>query len=220
MTTSQLSESDKIQGLMKSLNIDDAHYNNDFHNQPYSELIKTKDLIESTLTQLFDVLQYKLKAEMDTPLVIDGFPRDDIDVVSIRLVRVKILRLRNDNSKLLNELHVKMAHHFEIETNESIEESSSSSASSLTPFALIKEVAILGPAYLSGLKEGDKLLEFDDITFNNFDGLKSLGLKVASSINKPLKVKVLRGRNELSLELTPFKWLGHGMLGCLVVPIQ
>lgn len=63
----------------------------------FEELSKYRKELDDDLAFLFSYLKNTLHADMDTALLTgDGFPRSDIDVVQIRLCRVKIIKLQND----------------------------------------------------------------------------------------------------------------------------
>ena len=56
------------------------------------------------------------------PLVTpDGFPRSDLDVVTIRLLRIRIIRLRNDDRKVIHLLDDRMAQEFATRRESNIE---------------------------------------------------------------------------------------------------
>lgn len=232
MTSNQQEPQDesneRFQGLMKSLNVDELpSYRSDFENLSYDQIIATKELIESQLTLLFDILKNKYRAELDTPLVTpDGFPRSDIDVVSIRLIRIRILRLRNDNKQLLSLLEEKLVEQFQSmkedpQTTSTSTATASATSTYTTPFALIKQVVVSGPAYSSGLREGDKIVLFDqDIHFQNHANLGELGKRVKAKVNQDIPITILRGSGKMELVLTPTNnWSGQGLLGCHVVPL-
>ncbi|KAI5951668.1 NAS2 [Candida jiufengensis] len=118
-TSNSTSESNDsgFQGLMKSLNLDPNQYKvydkSEFPHKTFQELSQIKTNIESQLKNLFDLLKYQHNVDMDSPLVTkDGFPRSDIDVVSIRLIRTHIIRLKNDYKNLLEVLESKMEEEF------------------------------------------------------------------------------------------------------------
>ncbi|ONH72012.1 hypothetical protein BOH78_4075 [Pichia kudriavzevii] len=76
---------------------------------PFEELSKHRSEIDADLAVLFDHLQNKLHANMDTELLtLDGFPRADIDVLQIRLCRAKIIKLQNDYKWISETLLEKM----------------------------------------------------------------------------------------------------------------
>ncbi|KAI5964867.1 NAS2 [Candida pseudojiufengensis] len=106
-----------FQGLMKSLNLDPQQYklynSSDFPQKSFQELSQIKTNIEQQLNNLFDLLKHQHNVDMDSPLVTkDGFPRSDIDVVSVRLIRTHIIKLKNDYKSLLDILESKMEEEF------------------------------------------------------------------------------------------------------------
>jgi len=72
----------------------------------------------------------------------DGFPRSDINVIEIRNARVKIIKLRNDLNKVINELSEKM--HTQFTSTRGAEKEPESLNSIL--FAKISEVVNNSPA--------------------------------------------------------------------------
>ncbi|KAG2731512.1 hypothetical protein G9P44_005099 [Scheffersomyces stipitis] len=226
---------DSLQGLLKALNLDTLKsYRTDFDQLDFQTLSQVKQEVESQLSVLFDVLRNKYRADMDTPLVThDGFPRNDVDVVSIRLIRVKVIRLRNDNKTIIGLLEDKMIQEFasrqqnEPESSSQSEQSGSESQRSqqasrfVVPFALVKDVANQGPAYIAGLRDDDKVIVFDeDIHAANHNKLANVVTRVRNSINRGIPVEVFRGEERLQLILQPtMNWGGQGVLGCRFIPL-
>lgn len=84
---------------------------------------------------------------MSTPLVTaDGFPRSDINVLEVRTIRVKIIKLRNDLKVLLEELGNQLSTRFQEASNR---QSTGGANASLVPFAIVTEVLALSPAHRS-----------------------------------------------------------------------
>lgn len=223
--------SNDFTGLMKSLNLDESQfkpYSTDFEESTFKEISSTKTEIEAQLTILFDLLHTQYHADMDTPLVKDGFPRADIDVLSIRLIRVKIIRLRNDHKQVLKTLESKMIEEFATRQNNpdepaaEIKEPVRAKVNSHTiPFAQVGQVAVNGPADKSGLKEGDNIIVFDkDIHVTNHQNLSSLATRVGRRVDQPIEVEILRDGSRITLTLVPTNdWDGQGLLGCRVIPL-
>ncbi|EAZ63781.1 putative 26S proteasome regulatory subunit [Scheffersomyces stipitis CBS 6054] len=213
---------DSLQGLLKALNLDTLKsYRTDFDQLDFQTLSQVKQEVESQLSVLFDVLRNKYRADMDTPLVThDGFPRNDVDVVSIRLIRVKVIRLRNDNKTIIGLLEDKMIQEF-ASRQQNEPESSSQSEQFVVPFALVKDVANQGPAYIAGLRDDDKVIVFDeDIHAANHNKLANVVTRVRNSINRGIPVEVFRGEERLQLILQPtMNWGGQGVLGCRFIPL-
>jgi 26S proteasome regulatory subunit N4 len=75
-------------------------------------MIDRRDQMERELDALTDVLKSH-NVDMDTPLVSnDGFPRDDIDVATVRTTRARILRLRNDLIALMADIEQGLHEYF------------------------------------------------------------------------------------------------------------
>jgi len=67
-------------------------------------LIARKDALEAELETQGSILKAN-NTDMRQPLVDrDGFPRDDLDVWAVRHARVRIIELRNDLEKLMDEI--------------------------------------------------------------------------------------------------------------------
>lgn len=214
-------------GEMKALNIDVKEIAVDsLFSMSYAELAQAKSLLESTLESLFDLLSNKYKFDMDLPLVINGYPRRDIDVVSIRLLRAKIIRLRNDHKQVLQQID----HHLsqKLARKEPIEDAGPINSQDLNgskgfgaPFAVIKSVVDNSPSHQAGLESGDKIVKFDEsIDATNHENLKALANRVKSRKGYSINVVVYRNDAYHTLLLTPNDtWGGNGVLGCHVVPI-
>lgn len=77
----------------------------DLEGVPMQRLMQLKAQIDDDLTALFANL-LMLNATLDTQLVtLDGFPRQDIDVASIRATRANIRRLQNDYAWVMDAIH-------------------------------------------------------------------------------------------------------------------
>lgn len=234
MTLQEDTADESFRGLMKSLNLDEAQfktYTTGFHQLNFQQLAATKVEIENQLSTLFRILQGEYNANMETELVSrDGFPRADIDIVSIRLIRVKVIRLKNDYKEVLIELESKMEEEFtrrKAEGGEKGEEGEpaidtlpSTIPQSRPPFAIVRDVATTGPAFKSGLRDGDHVVLFDNVIHAaNHEKLSGIVTRVRGGIDKKLPVQVLRNGVSMELELIPSKWEGQGLLGCRLMPL-
>lgn len=228
MTVDEVDVDDSFHGLMKDLNLESRFgaYDTEFTALDFPALSALKVDLEAQLGILFDLLHNKYGVDMQTPLVRDGFPRSDIDVVSVRLIRVKIIRVRNDHKRVLLELEQKMIAHFQLQTTSGadtivvdVQDSLDKPTSPLTnvPFALIQEVAYGSPAEACGLRNNDKLVRFDDVTVTNHNRLQAIPSRVKADV--PVTVEVVRDDDLVELTLTPRVWAGRGVLGCRLVPI-
>lgn len=218
---------------MKNLNLDETQfkdYKTDFAQLTYEQLCTTKTEIEAQLSLLFDLLSTQYHADMATSLLTDdGYPRSDIDVVGIRLVRVKIIRLRNDVKIVYSLLEAKMVEQFEAqrasggaqaEQTAQVPDLPKPAPVYSIPFASVAEVVPHGPAFSSGLREGDRIVSFDDVHAANHNRLAGISARVRSSVDSPIAVHILRGLRRQVLLLTPTSnWDGNGLLGCRLLPL-
>lgn len=75
----------------------------------FEELSNYRKQLDNDLLLLFNHLQNDLHSDMESNLITgDGFPRTDIDVVQVRLCRVKIIKLQNDYKWISETLLEKM----------------------------------------------------------------------------------------------------------------
>ena len=86
-------------------------------------------------------------------------------------------------------------------------------------FAKIDHVSPGSPADDAGLKTQDLVVEFGTQNINNFKSLVDIGQLVQNSQNRPIRIKVLRESQVITLNLVPKKWSGQGLLGCKIVPL-
>jgi 26S proteasome non-ATPase regulatory subunit 9 len=106
----------------------------------------------------------------------------------------------------------------------------SSAASSA--FAVIDEVSANSPAESAGLQVGDMLLALAGVhaslsapsgasgTSAAAAALGALGPAVSSAEGRPVGVTVLRRGERVTLQLTPRRWEGRGLLGCHLRPLS
>lgn len=111
-------------------------------------LIVSKSSIEGEIESQVAVLREN-NSTLDSPLTDgDGFPRTDIDIWAVRHARVRIIRLRNDLSSLMDKIGVALEHvHASQSTGATTYEETP--LPSLLPFAKIDAVALRSPAQLA-----------------------------------------------------------------------
>lgn len=233
MTVDEQYQDAAFKGVMRSLNLDEAELPplaTNFDDLSYEELEQTKIEIERQLSLLFEVLKNRYNADMSTELVSpDGFPRGDIDVVAIRLIRVKINRLRNDAKRVYSVIEKGLIERFHtageqapryntISGSEELPEVSRLIDEYRIPFSVISEIDTLGPAYAAGLRMQDQIVAVESIHAGNHDNLREVQRKIAENIGKPVRISVLRDSIRHNLELIPRNdWGGRGVLGCRLV---
>ncbi|XP_018315899.1 26S proteasome non-ATPase regulatory subunit 9 [Mycetomoellerius zeteki] len=188
-------------------------------------LMKEKDKIESDLRALKEVLDSN-HIGMDEPLVdSEGYPRQDIDVYQVRHTRHKIICLKNDHKDLMRKIEEGL-HRVHALAGASKSEQSISDVSdvqeteALEPFLRVNLVSPGSPAETAGIQVEDLILEFGSIYCRNFKSLTDIGKLVENSRYKTIIVKIKRGLNTIVLSLTPRPWVGKGLLGCNVIPVE
>ncbi len=78
-----------------------------------SELMVLKTDIETQLEAYFSVLEQQ-GIGMDSALVTpDGYPRSDVDVLQVTMIRKNVNMLKNDLNHLLQRSHVLLNQHFD-----------------------------------------------------------------------------------------------------------
>jgi len=191
------------------------------------ELIANKDKVEEEIKALTTFLNtggFGLRGNLVDK---EGFPISDVDkVISVREARNKLARLQNDHITLMKTIENDMI------ALHAITASTQSKMDTETPikkvqlddirFAKVNEVSLSSPAELAGLRVADLIVKFGSINSKNSDNLKAVGQLVRDSEGRPIHVQVKRSENGndslKSLSLTPKKWSGQGLLGCLLIP--
>ncbi|EFQ97300.1 26S proteasome non-ATPase regulatory subunit 9 [Nannizzia gypsea CBS 118893] len=207
-----------------------------------TQLFDEKEKLEAELKILSDVLGSH-GVDMNTSLLTDdGFPRADLDIAQIRTTRARIIRLRNDYKAVMLKVEEGLAAYFsstkDKDTNisatpstgppaipQDVEGASAAQADTFDmPFAKVNSVADGSPASKAGLKTGDKVCNFGNITWANHENLTKIAAVVTNNVELPILVKVTRDLDgeisPLTLRLTPsHNWGGRGLLGCHLVPL-
>lgn len=189
------------------------------------QLMKDKENIESNLQTLKEILNSN-HVDMDEPLVdSEGYPRQDIDVYQVRHTRHKIICLTNDHKALMKQieegLHKIHALAMGSEAQEPVSNvSDRHETETLEPFLRVNVVSPGSPAEVAGIQVEDLILEFGSIHCRNFKSLTDIGKLVENSRYKTVNVKIKRGSNIIILSLTPRPWVGKGLLGCNVIPLE
>ncbi|KAI8988879.1 hypothetical protein BDB01DRAFT_833915 [Pilobolus umbonatus] len=195
--------------------------------QELQELIKKRDFIGNELSELQDVLKVAGVTMEESLTDKEGFPRSDIDIVSIRTTRRMIQRLRNDYKDLTNiigtkleELHALAKENPQPETHHTPTAAATITTDNDQPFAVVNAVAPGSPAESAGLRRNDQILKFGGVNIHNHRRLQGLNEVVSQNENRPVPVIVSRGNTVLTLTLTPtFGWGGRGTLGCHILPL-
>lgn len=164
--------------------------------------------------------------------ILQGFPRSDIDLLSVTADRRQVRELSNDHKALMAEIERKL-HILHAQTREEVDVSFAPAqhtrnqsagralvaplavpATSVDSFAVVDLVFENSPAMIAGLQEGDQIVRCAHITCQTPDSLETMGKLVLDSENRELDIDICRGEDNVSLKLTPMKWDGRGLLGC------
>lgn len=174
------------------------------------QLIELRHHMVDELDALSDILTSH-NADMDTPLVTnDGFPREDIDVATVRATRVRILRLRNDLIALTSEIEHGLHEYFAGnnagsatngggDSSSSVARPSSFNGASVShgdilsgngvssnvndiAFCYVNQVSSMSPAEDAGLQCGDKIVSFGYVNASNHSNLTRLATIVSGNI--------------------------------------
>ncbi|XP_070503380.1 26S proteasome non-ATPase regulatory subunit 9 [Chironomus tepperi] len=190
------------------------------------KLIQEKERIEKEI-QRHGVVLKNNNIGFNEPLVDDeGFPRNDIDVRSVRLARTQIVCLQNDLKDIMKAIEGGLEKYF-TEKNDiqcsSIPHFSKISLESKTqilpnnelkPFLIVSMVSENSPGSIAGIQTNDRILNFGSINCKNFIDLKQIGELVNNSKNQHIKIKLRRNESDdLELILSPKIWTGQGLLG-------
>ena len=90
------------------------------------------------------------------------------------------------------------------------------------PFAIVEQVVAYSPADDSNFKTGDKICSFGQVDHLNCIGLEGITNETSKAFAKGASVKVVVVREEkifVTLQFTPKRWDGGGLLGCAIAPI-
>ena len=180
--------------------------------------------IEKEISEWKSILDSENDIGMDGPLIDnEGYPRDDIDIVKIRMTRQKIICLSNDHKEImkkiaeaLESIHQKNQIQSPLESED---QNADQKQEEKKPFLKIDLVSEGSPAFDAGLKVGDQVVELGTFSKNNFKNLMEIGQSVQNSQNRNIRVKVLRNGKVTTLTLVPKRWSGQGLIGCKLVPL-
>ncbi|GAM25317.1 hypothetical protein SAMD00019534_084920, partial [Acytostelium subglobosum LB1] len=92
------------------------------------------------------------------------------------------------------------------------------------PFVYIDMVSSGSPADRSGLQKNDKIYQFGSIgplaqLDPSVQYLQTMATIVRNSENSPITLKYTRDGEKKTTTLTPKKWTGQGLIGCLMKPM-
>jgi 26S proteasome non-ATPase regulatory subunit 9 len=212
------------------------------------ELYSTREEMEKEMAEIAQRLTEEGMPGLRGALVDrEGFPMPGVDLYQVRGDRGRYATLRNDHAdvtkeleKRLSELHMqagvtKGVANMEL-TREAVEQlkrdeddafmraRARAAAQYGAPpgalaFAYVDEVTAGSPASSAGLRVGDVILMFGDVTGPHDAGtLPRVAATLAQREGHPVAVWVSRGGSDVRLDVTPKKWEGRGLLGCHMRP--
>lgn len=192
----------------------------------FSEVSQLKKDIEHELERQFDLLSLN-NVDLNTPLITaEGFPRDDLDLVTIRLIKRNVNVLRNDLRRVIERLEYLLPLEFESlqRQNSAVQKLEALDTSlvdddSLLAFAKVVDVKIGSPSHEAGLQSDDLIVKFGTIHALNHNNLYNVGKLVQQQLNKEISLRVKRDDEIITIQLVPRPWQGAGLLGCRIIRI-
>jgi len=206
----------------------------------YEQMLVKKTEIERELADLGQILAMESNIGMHGPLIdAEGYPRADIDIYKVRVTRQKINCLQNDYTALLNriEKELESIHELSRDNKQQMPRISVNNTTTTAhkPFIRLDQVDAGSPAFESGLKKNDLVIQFGPCTrANTKSDLSDVASLVRESKDKIILVKICRkerkaegggkeGEEEeekiMIKKLVPKLWSGNGLLGCKLVKI-
>jgi 26S proteasome non-ATPase regulatory subunit 9 len=215
------------------------------------KLMQKKDSIEEEINVLYEILNSP-GANGSPPVGIkgklvddEGFPRADVDVHNILIMRNRFICLQNDHKAVMKDIAEALValHSFSrpqaspeavtvdepsatsipLESKTDALESDSALPTPTSGFAIVDELSDDSPAQEAGLQLGDELVSFGVLRTAAF-GLAPLATIVQRSVGQPINVSVFRVVGEekqlLQLSLVPHAWSGRGLLGYPPLPLH
>lgn len=165
----------------------------------------------------------------------EGFPRADIDIHAIRILRNKYVCLQTDHKNLMKSieslLKEVMSLPYESPTGLSKPESKTSKnklvaekdTEDLIPILRVDTVDQGSPSADCGLCSGDIILKFGPLVFVKTITQREIMAEVVrivgQNINGKIEIILERNLEQLRLELEPKEWEGRGFLGCKLAPL-
>jgi len=178
----------------------------------------------------------------DEPLVdAEGFPRADIDIISVVHDRKQLKELKNDHKAIMKEMEEGLhrlhaldrrhgdwddnavrarAVHVEAEAPVQVVDAVASAPDPRRPFGFVDEVFENSPANLAGIRVGDEVVRCRHVTYETPNALEALARVVRECENEEVVVVVKRGAAVVQVTLVPAVWAGRGLLGCHLVPFS
>ena len=149
-----------------------------------------------------DVLEQQ-RAGLHEPLVdSEGFPRGDIDVHNVLIMRSRVNRLQNDHKAIMKEIEAALvAVHAQARQQREQQQQQQQQQAEVTieaktedlslktvvpaprAFLRVEDVAAESPSARAGLVDGDVIAAFGTITADNFPGMPAVAQLVGLSLD-------------------------------------
>ena len=211
--------------------------------QELLQLDKEKKKLEEKIGDLTDYLTQPGMPGVDGSLIDkDGFPKQGLDLVSIRTARHDLICTQNDLKNLMEKIEKKMMAYFEELNNDKMEEDSKEEVKKPNsnikeettagacsedknnnnvqenirePFAKIVSVENDSPADEAGLKPEDAIIDFNGILYKgvSHNPLMTLSEIVKSKIGEEIPISVIRKNKENILTIEHLKIVPHTWSG-------
>eukprot|EP01060_Flectonema_neradi_P017036 TRINITY_DN2369_c0_g1_i1.p1 TRINITY_DN2369_c0_g1~~TRINITY_DN2369_c0_g1_i1.p1 ORF type:complete len:232 (+),score=40.97 TRINITY_DN2369_c0_g1_i1:95-697(+) len=156
----------------------------------------------------------------------EGFPRADCDLYMVRRERGKVACLKNDLKDIMQQIQDKLQD-IHKEAKETGTVSSGIAVDMLLqryakspPILTVSSVLPDSPAAESSLLPEDEILSWGGITKEDGEIMKKIAALTKDHEDKTIDVIILRRHEPHHLYLTPHKWSGAGLLGCVLHPIK
>jgi len=192
--------------------------------QEVKALVEKKVEVEKEIDALYTVLESH-GCNMTGDLVDqEGYPRADVDILTVRKTRVRVIYLQNDLKELLGKIEEGL---YKIHADEKMKKSDQKSKIieqqtidiSCEPFLRVDLVSEGSPAEKAGLEVNDLIIQFGSLTCKNYTGLQMIGSLVQNSKEKEINIGIKRNGKDSKIKLIPSTWSGRGLLGCNIVPV-
>ncbi|XP_018571733.1 26S proteasome non-ATPase regulatory subunit 9 [Anoplophora glabripennis] len=186
------------------------------------ELMNQKDKIEDEIKQLTSILTQN-GVGMNDPLVDpEGYPINSIDVYQVRNARHRIICLQNDHKNIMKQIENGLQGYYSTSSTSNMQVTPMDTdrpeiVVHKTPFARVTLVTPGSPAAYAGIGTDDEVVEFGSVNSTNFKNITDIATVVQHSEGSQINIKLKRGERYLTVQLTPKKWAGKGLLGCTIV---
>ena len=189
-------------------------------------LMAKREEMENSLEESLQLLK-GTPAGVNEPLIDrEGFPRADCDLYMVRRERGKVACLKNDLKDVMQKIE-ETVHQIHSEAKEKGEISEGNPVDMLLqryakspPFLTVSSVLPDSPASEATLLPEDLIIAWSNITKEDSTAMKKIAVLTKDHEDKKIDVIILRRHEPHHLYLTPHKWSGAGLLGCVLHPYK